>query len=222
VLLRTIFILALLGVLGETIAHGAAALAGAALRERAVDAVAAAFASGTRSAQAVVAQTLASNPQASTFPVPSPTSTCAYGDASGCAIAVTTIFATPTPPPSNPVACPQTGCTVMLQANTAVSEARASFVISSVANGLGGAELAARSQSVSFRTFATPPYATIVGGADSTLDSLASDGPGDDGGAPNSLISVEYDPSGTGAPSSGNVWRPLLESWAAPASAWDP
>lgn|GEM_PF-2928342 len=221
-LLRTIFLLALLAILAETIAHGAAALAQAALRERAVDALHAAFVSGERTAQASLAQTIAANPQATSFPTPAPIATCAYSDASGCAINVVTSFATASPAASDPASCPQTGCTVMLQGNSAVNETRASFVISSVASTASGAQLAARAQLVAFRTFATPPYAAIVGGIDATVDELASGGPGDDGGAPNSLITVEYNPNGSGASTSGNVWQPIVESRTESAPAWDP
>ncbi len=221
-LLRTLFLLALLGVLGETIAHGAAALAQAALRERAADAVRSAIASGTYSAQASIAQAIAADPQASAFAAPAPIATCAYGDASGCEIDVVTSFATPTAAPSSPASCPQADCTVMLQENSAVTEARASFVISSTASAASGAQLAARSQLVAYRTFATAPYAAIVGGTDASIDGLAAGGPGDDAGAPNSLITVEYDASGTGAASAGNVWQPVVESSATSAPAWDP
>jgi len=71
-LLRTIFLLTLLAVLGETIVHGAASLAQAALAQRALDAARVAFVSGVRTAQTSIAQTLAANPQTSNFEAPAP------------------------------------------------------------------------------------------------------------------------------------------------------
>jgi hypothetical protein len=221
-LLRTMFLIALIAVLAETIVHGAGVLAQAALRQRALDAARIAFVSGVRGAQAAVAQSIAANPQASTFPAPAPIATCAYADASGCAITVQTTFASPTPAPAaTPSACPDTACTIVLQNNSAVNESRAAFVISSVVSAAGGAPLAMRSGLVAFRTFATPPYASIVSGLDGTLDALVDGGTGDDGGNANTLITVEYDAAGgsTGVP--GNVWHAAIENPASTTPAWD-
>ena len=221
-LLRTMFLLALLAVLGETIVHGAASLAQAALRQRALDAARLAFVSGVRAAQSSVAQSIAANPQTSTFAVPSPIATCAYADANGCEINVhTTFVAQSAAPAPSPSLCPGTACTIVLQSSSAVSEARASIGIASVVSAASGATLASRSGVVAFRTFATPPYASIVGGTDATLDALINGGPGDDAGSANTLIKVEYDPSGGGASTAGNVWQPVFESPTSAAPAWD-
>ena len=212
-LLRMMFLLALLAVLGETIVHGAASLAQAALRQRALDAARAAFVSGVRAAQASVVQDV----------MPVPIATCVFADANGCEINVQTTIAVVTPAASpEATACPGTPCTVILQGNTAVNEARTAFTISSVVSSANGATLAARSGTVAFRTFATPPYASIVGGSDATLDALLQSGAADDAGGSGTLITVEYEPSGGGAGTPGNVWQPLLENPAAPAPAWEP
>jgi hypothetical protein len=110
---------------------------------------------------------------------------------------------------------------VILQGNSAVSEARATFLISTVVNSASGATLARRSGTVAFRTFATPPYAAIVGGADATIGALLDGGAADDGGAPTSLITVEYDPSDGGTNTAGNVWQPVIENPASAAPAWE-
>jgi Tfp pilus assembly protein PilV len=222
-LLRTVFLLALLAVLGETIVHGAASFAQAALAQRALDAARVAFVSGMRTAQTSIAQTLAANPQTSIFAAPAPIATCAYADTSGCEIEVQTTFAARSAAPApSPSSCPATACTIVLQSNSAVSEARASFVVSSVVvSAASGATLASRSGIIAFRTFATPPYASIVGGTDATLDALINGGAGDDAGAPNTLIAVEYDASGGGSSTAGNVWLPVIENPASAAPAWD-
>ena len=219
-LLRTLFLLALLAVLGETIVHGAASLAQAALRQRALDAARLAFVSGVRAAQASVAQSVAANPQASSFAAPAPIETCAYADANGCELNVQTHCEAQSAAPA-PSSCPGTACTIVLQNNSAVSETRASFVIASVVSATSGATVASRSGIVAFRTFAAAPYASIVGGADATLDALFNGGAGDDAGAPNTLINVEYDPNAGGASTAGNVWQPAIESPASAAPAWD-
>ena len=89
-LLRAMFLLALLAVLGETIVHGAASLAQAALRARALDAARTAFVSGVHAAQTSIAQGV----------VPAPIATCAFADANGCEIDVQTTIATATPSPA--------------------------------------------------------------------------------------------------------------------------
>jgi hypothetical protein len=207
------FLLALLAVLGETIVHGAASLAQAALRQRALDAARIAFVSGARAAQASVPSGVA----------PAPIATCAFADANGCEINVQTTIATATPsaaPAST--ACPGAPCTVVLQGNSAVGEARATFTIASVVSAASGATLATRSGIVSFRTFATPPFAAIVGGTDATFGALLDGGAPDDAGAPNTLITVEYQRSGGSAATPGNVWQPVVENPASSAPGWEP
>jgi hypothetical protein len=207
------FLLALLAVLGETIVHGAASLAQAALRQRALDAARIAFVNGVRAAQVSVPSGAA----------PAPIATCAFADANGCEINVQTTIATATPSTASASsACPGTPCTVVLQGNSAVGEARASFTITSVVSAASGATLATRGAIVSFRTFATPPYAAIVGGTDATLGALLDGGTPDDAGAPNTLIAVEYRQSGGGGTTPGNVWQPTVENPALTVPAWEP
>ncbi|MGB6984949.1 MAG: hypothetical protein WBD74_03110 [Candidatus Aquilonibacter sp.] len=209
-LLRAVFLLALLAVVGETVAHGAASLAQVALRERALDIARTAFVSSVQAAQAAVVQGR----------TPAPTATCAYANANGCEIDVRTTFATPAAAPT-PSACPGTACTIVLQANSAVGEARASFVISSTVSAASGAQLASRTGMVTFRTFATAPYASIVGSTDATLNAVMNGGSGDDAGAANTLITVEYDLRSGGSATTGNVWQPIVESPASAAPAWE-
>jgi hypothetical protein len=213
-LLRTMFLLALLAVIAEAVVQGAAALAQVALRARALDAARTAFVSGIRAAQVAGAA----------GQTPAPIATCAYADANGCAINVETTFATPTPAVAPaPTACPGTACTVMLQANSSVGEARSAFVISTTVSAAGGAQLATRVGTVTFRTFttATGANASIVGSNDGTLDALMNGGTGDDAGATNTLITVEYDQPGGGGATIGNVWQPVVESPASSAPAWE-
>ena len=211
-LLRTMFLLAMLAVLGETLVHGAASLARAALHQRALDAARVAFVTGARAAQAALAQ----------GQTPAPIATCAYADANGCEINVQTIFATPTPAAApTPSVCPGTDCVVELQSNNAVSEGRAAYTISSLVTAVNGAPLASRSGTVVFRTFATPPYAVIAGGTDGTIDALVNGGAADDAGAAGTLITVEYDQNGSAAATAGNVWQPLVEAPASAAPAWE-
>jgi hypothetical protein len=213
-LLRVMFLLALLAVVAETIVHGAASLAQVALHERAVDAARIAFVTGIRSAESAAAA----------GQTPAPLATCAYADTNGCEINVQTTFATPTPAAApTPAACPGTACTVMLQENSAVGEERSAFVISSVVSAASGAQLASRTGMVTFRTFstATGPSASIVGSADGTLDALINGGSGDDAGATNTLITVEYDQAGGSAATAGNVWQPVIESPASAAPPWE-
>ncbi|HTX56707.1 MAG TPA: hypothetical protein VMD47_06355 [Candidatus Acidoferrales bacterium] len=211
-LLRTIFLLALLAVTAETIVHGAASLAQAALRQRALDAARTGIVTGVGSARSALASGR----------TPAPVATCAYADANGCELNLQTTFATPTPAAAPaPSACPGTPCTVMLQDNTAVSEGRAAFIITAAVSAASGAPLATRSAIVTFRTFAAAPFASIVGGTDASLSALLNGGSGDDAGAPNTLITVEYDQSGNGTATSGNVWQPIVESPASAAPAWE-
>ncbi len=213
-LLRTMFLLALVAVVAETVAHGAASLAQVALRERALDAARTAFVTGIHAAQAAAAA----------GQTPAPQATCAYADANGCEINVQTTFATPTPAVApTPTACPSTDCTVMFQANSAVDESRSTFFITSVVSAASGAQLASRAAMVTFRTFTTASgdNASIVGSTDGTLDALMNGGTGDDAGATNTLITVEYDLSGGGGTTIGNVWQPVVESPASAAPAWE-
>ncbi len=173
---------------------------------------------GARTAQAQLATALAANPQTTAFPVPAPIATCVLADASGCALTASTVFARAVPSPAAS-ACPQSTCTIVLQENSAVTEARAAYAITTVITAPSGATVATRSDVVAFRTFGVPPYATPVGGADGTVDALIDAGPGDDAGAAASLITVEYDSGAIKVP--GNVWNAATENAAITTPAWD-
>jgi hypothetical protein len=222
VLLRTVFLLAFLAISAQSIVAGAGALAKVALQRRALDAADSGFTSGVRAAQSAVAQSIAASGGTASLLVPTAIATCAYADAAGCELNVRTTFATPTPaaaPP--PQSCPQTDCTVLLQANTSVAEGRVALLISSVVSSPSGAQLASRSGLAAFRTYATPPYASLVGGVDASVDALMNGGAADDGGSPSTLITVEYVPSNGASGVPANVWQPLVETSATSAPAWE-
>lgn len=219
-LLRTIFVLALFTIVAETIAHGAAALAAQALHQRALQASRVALVTGIQTAQSAVAQTIAVNPSATTFPLPSPVATCVYADAAGCTMNVQTTFDSPSPAPSA-TACPQTDCAILVQANSAIGEGRASVLVTTTVSAASGAPLATRRAVAAFRTFDVAPYATLVGGVDASVDALMNGGAADDAGSASSLITVQYAPSGGGSPVSGNVWQSEREASATAAPAWE-
>ena len=221
-LLRTIFMLALVAIAGEAIVHAPGALARAALHQRALDAARTALAAGVGEAQATIALALQANPGAAAVPLPMPLATCAYSDANGCELRVQTVFATPTPAAApSPASCPQTDCVVMLQGNSAVAEARITWRITATVSAPAGAQLATRSAVAAFRTYGAPPYASLAGGVDASIDALMTGGVADDAGSPSSLITVQYAPSGGGAGTSGNVWDALTQTSATAAPAWE-
>lgn len=220
-LLRTIFMLALIAIAGEAIVHAAGALARAALHQRALDAARTALAAAVSQAQATIALAVEANPGTAGVPLPAPTATCAYADANGCQLNVQTVFATPTPAAAPaPSACPQTDCVVMLQGNTAVAEGRVTWLITTTVTASAGAQLATRSGIAAFRTYGVPPYASLAGGVDASIDALMTGGVADDAGSPASLITVQYAPSGGGTGRSGNVWQPVTQTSAMTAPAW--
>jgi len=215
-LLRAMFLLAAIAVLVETLLHGAAALARAALQQQELGATRAAFAAAIAAAQ----NTAASQG------VPTPFATCYLSGASGCAIGATATVSTPTPgAAATPSACPDTACTVYLQNNTAVAESRVTYHVVATVTAANGDALVTRAGDIAFRTFETPPYASLVGTLDATLDALENGGVGDDGGNANAagtLIDVEYVRSGVpSTPIPGNVWRALDEHPALGLPAWD-
>lgn len=221
-LLRTLFLLLLLAVTAEAIVHGAAAIARTVLQQRANAAAQSAVIQGVRAAQTSIAQTLAVNPQASGFPVPSPIATCADADANGCRLqAQISIAAAQAPLPAIPSPCPQTNCTIVLQDNSAVRESRTAFSLAVTVGAPGGAPLATRHALAAFRTFAVPPYAALVGGADASIDALFSGGAGDVARGADAAIGVEYAPSAGGAATAGNVWRAQAEAQPLAAGAWE-
>jgi hypothetical protein len=135
---------------------------------------------------------------------------------------VETSFATPAPTVSTtPPACPQTDCAIALQRNSAIGEGRASMLVTTVVTAASGATLATRAGVAAFRTFDVPPYAALVGGVDASVDALMTGGAADDAGSASSLITVQYQPSGGGAATSGNVWQTQVEASATAQPAWE-
>ena len=226
-LLRTIFLLALISLLSETVVHGAGALAQTALRFRASAAARTQIVSAVSVAENAIARAVASNEDPHSMPVPSPVPTCVASDSTGCRLSAQAQIAIPSvAPQATPGTCPATNCTVYLQANDTIAEGRIPVNVSATVNAADGTVLATRNATVLFRTFSAAPYVALAGSLDATLDDIARQQNGDDGGATNgatTLVNVEYlnaeDPSATPVP--GNVWRSQNEHPAAAANAWD-
>ena len=222
-LLRAFFLIALLGMLAETLVQGSASLARVSMKEREAAAMRAALSAAISSAQTAAAQAVASGADPS-IAAPAPIATCFDATPSGCAIAVTATVATVTA--GRPAeSCPDTDCTIYLQENSAVTESRVGYRVNASVLAPNGDVIATRNGDLAFRTFATPPYASLVGSLDATMDAIADGGVGDDGGnasAASTLITVEYVPSGAAAsPLPGNVWRATQQHPAANVPAWD-
>lgn len=222
-LLRALFLIALIAVLAETMVYGAAALAHVALRQREISALRAAFSAAIASTQASAAHAVASggNPA---LALPAPFATCYDSSSAGCAIAATATVSIPAPAAS-PATCPGTDCTIYLQGNTAVAESRVTYHVTASVLARNGDVVATRNSDVTFRTFAMPPYVSLAGSLDDTLDAIVDGSVGDDGGNANAagtLISVEYVLSGAAAsPQPGNVWHATQQHPATSAPAWD-
>ena len=224
------FFVAMVGMLGETIVHGASALANAMLRHRAAAIADAQFARAVESAQGAIAGAVSAGSDASKATMPSPRPTCVLATDSACAMETASTLAVATPAPRMPGGCPQTDCTAYLQNNAVVREGRIAVDIATSVSASSGAVLANRQERVSFRTFAAPPYATLAGTLDRTVDAIAPGGVGDDGGAPGSangndstLVRVEYVNAAhpTAAPIPGNVWRADLQNPGNAPAPWD-
>jgi hypothetical protein len=224
-LLRSLLLLAFAGMLSETIVQGAAALARAALQERALDAARLGYAGAIDSAQQWLAQTIAAQQSPSSAALPAKLATCAVSESDGCRMNVVSAFATPSPVTSAPGGCPATDCTVYLQANSSIGESRYAMRVVTTVTGPDGRQLAERSGTVAFRTFETPPYAALAGAIDATLDGIAQNGTGDDGGnasGSGTLVNVEYVPQDvpSAAPLAGNVWQPVQQHPATIFPSW--
>ncbi|MDP9023969.1 MAG: hypothetical protein M3N13_01160 [Candidatus Eremiobacteraeota bacterium] len=229
-LLRTIFLLTFIAVLGETAVHGASALATATLHQRAVSAARVQTISAIAVAQATLSTALANHrdPAQVAFAVPQPV--CVLATAQGCALLATSSLAAMPPPPESST-CPNTNCTVYIQSNDVAREGRIAVEVATNVAAPSGAILASRSGTVAFRTFTAPPYVTLASSLDSTLDDLASGRAGDDGGsaaalggtAPGTLVHVEYvDASNPAAsPIPGDVWHAQMQNPSRDASAWE-
>ncbi len=221
-LLRVLFLCFAVAVLGETMLQGAAALAMSVLREQGVAAASSTFASAAQLAQSAIAAGIeAGGVPPSTLP--SPTATCVLGDGSACALTASATITLATPAPT---ACPSAGCGAYLQGNDDVGEGRIVAAITAVVRDASGAEVAARSGSLVFRTLLVPPYAVADGALDATLDGSES-GAGDLGGlapansANGTLVDVVYENASTGALMPANVWNGL-PAGAPITSGWSP
>ena len=215
-LIRTMVLVAFVAALGETIVYGSAALARMTLHAREHAAVRAAFSDGVRQAQEVAAG----------GQIPQATATCGLATNQGCAITVRTTIAVPTPiPGATPSGCLSEACTVYVQNNSHVAESRVSYRITADVLATNGDVLMTRSGVVAFRTFATSPYAALIGSLDATLDAIANGGVGDDAGnngTNSTLIHVEYQQSGNPATRvPADAWRALDEHPATAAPSWD-
>lgn len=219
-LLRAMFLAAFLATIAETIVHGCAALARAELHARALAAIRTSSDSAVAAAQSAIANAVVSGTVgAVNFPSPSPS--CATPAAQPCSLYVSSsIRIAPTPAPAASP-CPAAQCTVYLQGNSNVREDRVTVTIATSVADAAGRIVAQRDSVQSFRIFGTPPYASLDAGADATVAGIASSATGDDGGAPASLVNVEYQNTSSGAKISGNIWRPRIEDPASSAPAWD-
>jgi hypothetical protein len=226
-LLRTLLLLLFIAALADTLLQGSAALARASLHERAVAASRQAFVSGVERAQQLLVQNIASQTPPSAIALPSPYATCAVSDASTCTMTVTTTISTPAPNvASTPSVCPRTDCVVYLQNNAAVAESRFRVHVNAIVTGSSGALYAIRAGDVTFRTYLTPPYASLAGSIDDTIGGVAPNGNGDDGGASSgtpTLVNVEYvQPGSSATPLPADVWLTQAQHPAAAAPAWNP
>jgi hypothetical protein len=215
-LLRVLFLVLFVAALAEAAIHGAATLARASLQQQELSALRVAFVAAVAAAQSAA-------PQGS---IPTPFATCYLASDAGCEISATATISSPTPSSlATPIACPSTNCTIYLQTNSAVAESRTAYHVVTRVNASNGDTLLSRQADVAFRTFATAPYASLVGSLDATLDALEDGGAGDNGGnagAAGTLIDVEYVPSGASAsPVPGNVWRAQAQHPATAGPSWD-
>lgn len=220
-LLRTLFLLALMAAISETIVYGAASLARAELAHRAVAAARAQFAAAVGREQQTLAQTISAG-GAPSAAAPQPIATCVTSTSQGCSLSANTTISPQAAPVVSQTACPNTDCTIYNQSNDIVSEGRLSVQIQTTITAPNGSTLATRSGTVIFRTFKVPPYAVLSGSLDSTLDAIANNGMGDDGGsnsANGTLVNVEY--QSTTGKMSGDVWQRDNEQQGSAAPAWD-
>lgn len=229
-LLRTLFVLTLFTVLGETLIHTVHALARASLHVRARSAVEAQLSVARSAAAGVLATAVAQgiDPAASPPPPPASKRACRLSTGEGCAIYASAAAAFVPAAATTPAACAAAACTVYEQANDAVAEGRIEVRIDASATSAQGEPLAARSERAVFRTMRVAPYVVLAGVADATTPAASGTGEGDDAGAvpngtaPGSLVDVLYQNSVTGATLPANVWRPLVERPASASTAWAP
>jgi hypothetical protein len=230
VLLRTLFLLFLFAALGETLVHGAHALAQVTLRREAAVAVHTALLRGVAEARTAIAGAIAAgaDPRAVSPVAPAPAATCTLGSSNGCALQTTVKVSFALAPAATASPCASGWCTVYRQGNDEVDEGRIEAAISAESAAAGGQILASRAERIAFRTWRVAPYAALVGDLDSSVEALAPAGQGDDGGAPPSgaapgtLIDVTYENRNTGASMPANVWQPDVQRPAAVPPPWSP
>lgn len=209
-LLRSLFLVLFVVVVADAIVYAAAAEARAAYHQRETTALRDGLSAAISLAQQAAAGAAA----------PHPLSTCAFASMNGCTMLVESDASAATPLPAAST-CPAASCTVLLQNNSAVVESRVAYVVSSRVLASNGDVIALRHASVAFRTFAQPPYATLVGSLDAALNAALSGGAGDDGGSTaGTLIHVRY--TGPAGDVAGDVWRPVDQRPAGAAPAWNP
>ncbi|HEY8296929.1 MAG TPA: hypothetical protein VIG32_02775 [Candidatus Baltobacteraceae bacterium] len=138
---------------------------------------------------------------------------------------------------SSPAACDAatTNCAENLESNDRVDEGRLAARIVVDVSAPDGTVLATRTQTLTLRTFAAPPYATIAGVRDASLaDTVASEG--DDGGhavpagadcgpvaGDETVVRVQYRNAVSDACANGSRWQ--RQGWSSGngnATGWSP
>ncbi|HEY8315169.1 MAG TPA: hypothetical protein VIG51_13490 [Candidatus Baltobacteraceae bacterium] len=128
---------------------------------------------------------------------------------------------------------------VNLESNGSVNEGRLWALVTVNVTAADGTMLATRAQTLTLRTFATPPYVTVAGARDASFDGIAqASNLGDDGGieatgatacsalpAPDeTVVRVQYRNAQTGACVDGSRWRNATPAPYATSAAvnWSP
>jgi hypothetical protein len=227
VLLRTLFALALLSALAETMLHAANALAQSLVRRQALMTVHDEVETATVAARDAIAAAIAEGADPRS-PDPSPPAIqprCGVRLRSGCAIEGTAVVRF-TEPHESASPCPLGECTVYRQEDDAIAEGRIGVAITVRARAHDGGTLASRDVLLTFRTLRVAPYAALTGQADVTAG--GRDVPGNDAGAapigaaPGTLIDVVYENAVTGAKIPANVWHAEAERGRGAPAAWNP
>lgn len=225
-LLRVLFVLALISLLAETVVHGASALATVTLHHRATAIARTQYAAALASAQASIAQSIAANGVTAPITVVPAAPACVLSGNSGCALLAQSSIALATPAPPAAQTCPQTNCVVYMQANDAVDEGVVTVHVVTSVRAPDGTVLAAHTGDAAFRTFATAPYASLAGSTDASVNDVASGRTGYDGGTSgpgDTLVRVEYvnaaNPNASPIP--GNVWHAQTQNPATAAGSWE-
>ena len=227
-LLRTLFAIALLLALAETMLHAVNALAQGALRRQALMSVHDEVANATSAAHNAIAAPIAAGADPRS-PDPSPPAIqprCSLRVSGTCAILGVAVVRFSAPPQALGSPCPDDRCTVYRQEDDAVDEGRIDVTIAARARAHDGALLASRDVRLTFRTLRVTPYAALTGQLDVTAG--AEEPSGNDAGAapmgaaPGTLIDVVYENAVTGAKIPANVWHAQTERERGAPAAWKP